>query len=121
MKHLRCKGRERTIWECGWENPDAECADHKKDAVIACWNGKLRAIPEGELRLVTPQGEVSKDGIGRLQVWYVDKTGEKWGDVCGQGFTPNNAMVACRAMGYEGASTSVLAKDPHEHGEPKLS
>lgn len=115
MKHLRCKGRERTIWECGWENPDAECADHKKDGVVACWNGKLRAIPEGELRLTLPSGKISRDGIGRLQVWYHDH----WGDVCGQGWSPNNSMVACRSMGYEGASPEIMPKDPHEHGEHK--
>lgn len=117
MKHLKCRGHEKTIWDCHWENPDAECADHKHDAVIACWNGRLRPIPEGELRMVTPNGEVTKDGSGRLQVWYNDE----WGDVCGQGFTPNNALVACRSMGYEGASTEVMDKDPHLHeGEKPL-
>ena len=53
----------------------------------------------GEVRLV--QGESAQPGYtkGRLEV-YID---EEWGSVCDDYFDLDDANVACRQLGWEGA------------------
>lgn len=46
----------------------------------------------GSIRLV----DGSCSARGRLEIYY----GGKWGTVCDDSFDSNNAMVACRQLGY---------------------
>ncbi len=49
----------------------------------------------GDVRLVTITGQ-SITSAGRLELFY----NEQWGTVCDDRFSPNDAAVACRQLGY---------------------
>ena len=71
----------------------------------------------GDMRLVSSTSYLDTPGAGRLEIYTQsmyclgdhelhssgDESGGKWGTVCGQGFTMNEAHVACRQLGYQGA------------------
>ncbi len=50
----------------------------------------------GDVRLVTTTGN-SLSPSGRLELFYDDQ----WGTVCDDNFSPNDARVACRQLGYD--------------------
>ncbi len=54
---------------------------------------------EGDLRLVSSLGRTGVSS-GRLEFYY----NGQWGTVCNDRFDSNDAMVACRQLGYEGYS-----------------
>lgn len=72
------------------------------------------------MRLVSSTSFLDTPTAGRLEVYieamycsaahnhrFYGRSGEefggKWGTVCGQGFSMNEAHVACRQLGYQGA------------------
>ncbi len=60
---------------------------------------------EGDLRLVSSLGRTGVSS-GRLEFYY----NGQWGTVCNDRFDSNDAMVACRQLGYAG-SLLVLTMD----------
>ena len=74
----------------------------------------------GDMRLVSSTSFLDTLTAGRLEVYIEtmycsvahnhrlhgqsgEEFGGKWGTVCGQGFSMNEAHVACRQLGYQGA------------------
>lgn len=59
---------------------------------------RLQALSTMKLRLVGPEGRPEE---GRLEVLYQGQ----WGTVCDDDFALQEAMVACRQLGFETALT----------------
>lgn len=99
MKDVQCLGGEFSIDECTWSTPDTACAAHEMDSIVFC--GKTNAASmEGTARLLSSDGAPSLSGTGLLQIYV----GGEWSPVCG--VAPGAASLACKAMGFTGASVS---------------
>ena len=73
----------------------------------------------GDMRLVSSTSYLDTPTAGRLEVYIQSmyciaahdheihssegENGGSWGTVCGEGFSMNEAHVACRQLGYQGA------------------
>ena len=113
MKDLQCAGGEFSIDECTWSAPDAACAAHELDSVVFC--GKTDALTgEGTARLLSSDGAPSLSGAGLLQIYHDGV----WTPVCG--LTPGAASVACKTMGFAGASVSGAAAQSSTNAEIPL-
>ena len=79
------------------------CLSHGRDAVIFCGASSLGAFPDGELRLVGSAGAPAlPKEAGRLEVFLA--ASQAWAPVCKLGFTSGSASVACKQVGYAGAT-----------------
>ncbi len=58
---------------------------------IIIYTGQLN----GDLRLVDRSGQ-TRGSSGRLEVYYIGQ----WGTVCRDNFSPSDARVACRQLGF---------------------
>ncbi len=54
-------------------------------------------ILDGDIRLVDSSGTIWLGPNGRLEFFY----NGQWGTVCDDSFSPNDARVACRQLGYD--------------------
>ncbi|XP_028416610.1 neurotrypsin-like [Dendronephthya gigantea] len=93
LDEVGCKGIEQNLISCsnrGWGKHDCR---HSEDAGVECSStGKAYKT----LRL---QGSLSKNGIGRVEVFF---NGE-WGTICNDGLYFKVATVVCRQLGYQNA------------------
>ena len=102
MADLTCSGGELDIRQCSYTTPATACLAHELDAIVFCGMNSHSGVGEGEVRLIDADGAPSLDGIGRLEIFHQGA----WGPVCRSGFTLGAASVACKAMGYTGASAA---------------
>ncbi|XP_066269247.1 deleted in malignant brain tumors 1 protein-like [Branchiostoma lanceolatum] len=103
LDNLECTGSETAIFSCvhaGWGTHNCQ---HYEDAGVVC---TLPAI-----RLVS--GSTGYEG--RVEVF---RNGE-WGTVCDDRFELNDANVACRQLGFSGA-TAVKAGAAYGQGSGKI-
>lgn len=93
---FNCAGNENSITECATSG-DA-CCSHVSDVGVIC----QPACQHGEARLV--DGDTPNQG--RLEVCV----GNRWGTVCDDDWTINDAQVACRHLGlpWKGLSTCTI-------------
>ena len=122
VKSLKCSGTEISVDECSSEPVDDTCMSHGSDAVVFCGASSVEAFPDGELRLIGPAGAPALPGeAGRLEIFLA--TSEAWAPVCRLGFTSGSAAVACKQMGFTGASgyTSCRSKEACGGVAPQLS
>lgn len=83
------------------------------DSVVYC--GETTAEdPLGSARLVAADGAPSLSGKGMLELFAAGG----WSPVCG--VTPGAAQVACKAMGYAGASASATEAAPWNMKTPSV-
>ncbi len=54
-----------------------------------------KSTPDGDLRLISNSGQTGGSS-GRLEVY----NNGQWGTVCDDNFSPNDARVACRQLGF---------------------
>jgi deleted-in-malignant-brain-tumors protein 1 len=102
LDDVRCVGSEEYISECNhrpWGNHNC---GHHEDAGVACTNNIQTNYP---LRLVGG----SNSSEGRLEIQY----NGVWGTICDDSWDINDAMVACRQLGYR---TAVRATTNAEFG-----
>lgn len=104
MQNLKCTGGELDVNECAWEEPTAQCADHRLDSVVYCSYGAERPR-EGAVRLISYDGAPSIDGEGRLELFRAGS----WTSVCRSGLTDGARSVACKALGYVATTAGAEA------------
>uniref|UniRef100_A0A8C8UAS3 CD163 antigen n=1 Tax=Peromyscus maniculatus bairdii TaxID=230844 RepID=A0A8C8UAS3_PERMB len=81
-------GNETSLWQCkNWQWGALSC-DHSKEAQVTC-SGKT--FNSSELRLTGGENNCS----GRVEL----KIQEKWGTVCGNGWSTKEVSVVCRQLG----------------------
>ncbi|XP_064382343.1 scavenger receptor cysteine-rich type 1 protein M130-like isoform X2 [Halichondria panicea] len=88
LDELRCLGNETKLINCPANTIGVEDCTHTQDVALFC-------ISEGDLRLVDNSGRTGGSS-GRLEVY----NSGQWGTVCDDSFSPNDAKVACRQLGY---------------------
>ena len=107
MASLTCSGTELDIQQCSYSIPDSDCAEHVRDSVVFCGeHGGVGFVEPGALRLLDADGAPSFDGVGRLEIFHDDA----WGPICHSGFNAGAAAVACKAMGFAGASADGVGR-----------
>jgi len=105
MKDLKCKGGELDIQDCSWDVSGSSCSGHALDSIVYCGtDGSAGNAEDGALRLLSHDGSPSIDGEGRLEML---KAG-RWAPVCSSGFTDGAAVVACKSMGFTGATSPAV-------------
>ncbi|XP_064388366.1 soluble scavenger receptor cysteine-rich domain-containing protein SSC5D-like isoform X4 [Halichondria panicea] len=93
LDELDCRGTESRLIDCPANSIGYEDCTHTQDVALIC------TANEGDLRLVSSLGRTGVSS-GRLEFYY----NGQWGTVCNDRFDSNDAMVACRQLGYEGYS-----------------
>ncbi|XP_064382516.1 neurotrypsin-like isoform X1 [Halichondria panicea] len=89
LDELRCLGNETKLINCPANTIGVEDCTHTQDVALFC-------ISEGDLRLVDNSGRTGGSS-GTLEVY----NSGQWGTVCDDSFSPNDAKVACRQLGYD--------------------
>ncbi|VDI02394.1 Hypothetical predicted protein [Mytilus galloprovincialis] len=83
LTDLACFGNESALINCGHSSSTFINCDHDKDVGVWCFDAT-----EGDLRL---NGGTD---YGILEIYHSNS----WGSICDDGFTKDNAIVACRQM-----------------------
>ncbi|XP_022088984.1 deleted in malignant brain tumors 1 protein-like [Acanthaster planci] len=93
LSGLQCTGSEKHLAEClGATLMESNC-NHNEDAGVVCYDQRIRLV------------DGSSTAEGRVEV-FADKN---WGTVCGDGWSLNNSIVACRQLGFLGATEKVAS------------
>jgi len=101
MKDLDCAGNELDVGGCVWSRPDDVCKSHALDSIVHCANAVgMIPVEEGSARLMSYDGAPSYDGQGVLEMFHDGG----WTPVCNSGFAASAEVVACKQLGFDGAS-----------------
>ncbi|XP_071486164.1 scavenger receptor cysteine-rich domain-containing protein DMBT1-like [Diadema antillarum] len=93
-----CTGNEHTLTACSHSEWGASgCTSHEQDVGVHCTEERLEG-EEGDLRLV---GGSSSDR-GRVEIFH----DFEWGTICNDSWSRNEAVVACRQLGYDSVVNS---------------
>ncbi|XP_064388336.1 soluble scavenger receptor cysteine-rich domain-containing protein SSC5D-like [Halichondria panicea] len=96
LDDLRCLGTESRLINCPANTLIGKVEDcsHSEDVALIC-TGSTAVPSSGDLRLVDSFGQTGGSS-GRLEIYY---SGE-WGTVCNDSFGIDEAVVACRQLGF---------------------
>ncbi|XP_052084656.1 neurotrypsin-like [Mytilus californianus] len=83
LDDISCSGHETKLSSCGNRGWGTHNCGHTEDVGIWCFDAS-----EGDLRLI------GGTDYGRLEIYHSNS----WGSICDDGFTKNNAIVACRQL-----------------------
>jgi hypothetical protein len=100
MDNVNCDGTEsylQNCWFVGWGIHDC---DHSEDAGVICSNSSVSF--NDTLRLVGGTAPYE----GRVEVLNAGR----WGTVCDDEWTTNEASVVCRQLGYMGSITTAVKR-----------
>ncbi|XP_033099551.1 uncharacterized protein LOC117103150 [Anneissia japonica] len=84
---FRCSGKERSLFDCPYNEPDTGYCSHQEDAGVICSTDVIR-LSDGS------------KSAGRVELFL----NGKWGTVCDDNWDLDDALVACRQLGFDGAS-----------------
>ncbi|XP_073339194.1 lysyl oxidase homolog 3B [Pagrus major] len=94
MNEVKCVGQEKSIWNCPFKNITSEDCQHMEDAAVRC-NVPYMGF-ENSIRLTGGRTRYE----GRVELLSSDSNGtQSWGLICGETWSPKEAMVACRQLG----------------------
>uniref|UniRef100_A0AAY4ET66 Lysyl oxidase homolog n=1 Tax=Denticeps clupeoides TaxID=299321 RepID=A0AAY4ET66_9TELE len=94
MNEVQCSGQERSIWNCRFKNITSEDCQHTEDASVRCNTPYM-----GFHKMVRITGGRSQYE-GRVEVLSLDvNRTQRWGLLCGEGWSTREAMVVCRQLG----------------------
>ncbi|XP_064388174.1 soluble scavenger receptor cysteine-rich domain-containing protein SSC5D-like [Halichondria panicea] len=93
LDNLGCRGTESRLVNCPAHPIGVEDCTHSEDVALFC--AASTASPNGDLRLVSNSGRTGGSS-GRLEFYY----SRQWGTVCDDLFSPDDAVVACRQLGF---------------------
>ena len=95
LDSVQCSGFESSLLGCQHNGIGViTYCDHSKDAGVWCSSLPAKNCSNGELRL--KGGHVVNEG--RVEICY----NNRWGTVCHDNWSTQNAIVACRQLGYSG-------------------
>ncbi|XP_025103061.1 scavenger receptor cysteine-rich domain-containing group B protein-like [Pomacea canaliculata] len=100
FSYLQCVGNETSLAQCQHSGLYRHYCEHSEDVGVMCnFTQELRA------RVIGGTAEA-----GRLEIFY-DRT---WNTVCGRDFEHEEALVACRMLGFN--STTAVAVGSAKYG-----
>ncbi|MCI4380063.1 hypothetical protein PGIGA_G00235630 [Pangasianodon gigas] len=102
MNEVRCRGDEKSLWDCPHNNITTEKCKHTEDASVKC-NVPYMGV---EKRIRLTGGRTQLEGRVEILATNADVLGE-WGLICGDDWTSREAMVACRQLGLGHASSGL--------------
>ncbi|XP_041470263.1 deleted in malignant brain tumors 1 protein-like [Lytechinus variegatus] len=112
LDDVECLGNEVSLTECSHLPFKEHNCDHSEDAGVICVIAEPQTPKPSPFCTITDIRLVGggTDHEGRVEIYYK----EEWGTVCDDGWGIDDASVACRMLGFDGASNaSGLA----EYGE----
>ncbi|XP_013413127.1 deleted in malignant brain tumors 1 protein isoform X3 [Lingula anatina] len=93
IQNLNCQGTETSLEDCSHDGVgvinSSYCNQSSDDAGVLC-----KGPNDGEIRLIG-----YTQYFGRVEIFYAGE----WGRVCKNGWSLNDAKVACRQLGFSGA------------------
>ena len=97
MDNVQCLGFENKLWECSFNGWGQNNCDHYEDSSVIC--EESIPLPSTPLAIRIVGG--AREYEGRVEIYNENYNG--WGTICSQNWDRNDADVACRQLGYDGA------------------
>ncbi|XP_067393325.1 lysyl oxidase homolog 4 isoform X3 [Emydura macquarii macquarii] len=101
MTAVRCRGSERSLGECSFQEAAESRCGHEADAAVRC--NVPRMDYQSQVRLAG--GRSPEEGVVEVLVQVGGAL--KWGAVCSERWGLNEAMVVCRQLGLGFASHAL--------------
>ncbi|XP_028411926.1 deleted in malignant brain tumors 1 protein-like isoform X2 [Dendronephthya gigantea] len=97
LDNVDCTGGEESLEKCPHSEWGSHDCTHSEDVGVECRTA-------GESLPLRLQGPLSVNGTGRVEVFY----NGIWGTICDDGWSMEDARVACRQLGYSDAVRNLL-------------